>query len=150
MRIRKLIGITALSLMTLGLIGTGCHRATLQPGGAYSPGTTNDAGIFIPTQMPDITFYQIDAAFDLAYSTVDAAFKFERDNRLLLWKVSPQIKHTLDTIRPKAQDISVRYLLARSVYLMSPTPAGLTKLQSILSEISNIAVAATAALPKGQ
>jgi len=117
----------------------------LAPGGAYAPVDANGN----PIQAPDMVFYNIDAAYDLAYSTVDAAFRFERDNRTLLWKVSPQIKHTLDSIRPQAVSANADYLRARAAYMANPTPAGLTALQTVLSKISQLATAAAAALPKG-
>jgi hypothetical protein len=41
-----------------------------------------------------------------------------------------------------------RYVAARKVYIAHPTPAGLTTLETILSEVQNVAQAAQAAIPK--
>jgi hypothetical protein len=95
-----------------------------------------------------MAFYTVDATYDLAYSTLDAAFKFERDNRALLWKASPTIKHTLDAVRPQAVQVNAEYLTARAAYIANPIPAGLSTLQSILAKVQQLSVTATAALPK--
>jgi hypothetical protein len=113
----------------------GC--AHLEPGGAYAP----------IGQQPDKAFYLADGSFDIAYSSVDAVFKFESDNRAYLWAVSPNIKHTLDKIRPLALDAATRYAKARAAYIAQPTPTGLTTLQLILTEIQKITSAAKAAIP---
>ena len=122
----------------VGLSGmvTGC-KSTLETGGAYAQ--TNAA--------PDRVFFETDAAFNLAYSAVDGALKFERENRALLWRVSPQIKHTLDGIRPQAFQAAKDYAVARSAYLLAPAPAGLTTLQTILARIQQFSAAAVAVLP---
>lgn len=131
----------------------GCHR-TLQPGGAYYPGTTttvvNPDGTtttnFVAISAPDMAFFAVDSSYKLAYSIVDAAFMFEKDNRDALWKLTPSIKHKLDEIRPAAWDANVRYLRARAVYKTTPIPANLSTLQTILTEIQNLSGAATAAI----
>lgn len=101
----------------------GCKK-TLEPGGAYAATNT----------VPDITFYQVDSGFQAAYSTLDAAFTWERSNRDALWKISPSIKHDLDGIRPKAAEVVQNYAAARTAYKQHPTPAGLTTLQTILAK----------------
>lgn len=116
---------------------TGC-KSTLEPGGAYAP-----AG-----QAPDKAFFAVDAAFDIAYSAVDAAFNFEKTNRQLLWKISPEIKHVMDKVRPQALVVAREYTEARRAYLLNPTPSGLTQLQTILSRLQQLSVAVTSALPK--
>lgn len=128
-------------VLTLFLgVGTGCKNtnARLEPGGAYT----------VPA--PDYAFYAIDASYDLAYSSIDAAFKFEYDNRAYLFGISPQIKHTLDSIRPQAADANKQYLLARAAYISNPTPAGLTGLQAILTKVQQFASAIAAILPKAK
>ena len=120
----------------------GC-KASLQSGGAYAP--TNSAGV--ATVQPDLQFYQVDAAYDLAYSVIDAAFKFERDNRNYLWQLSPTIKHTLDEIRPQAVMANAQYLTARAKYLSNPVPTGLSELQTILAKVQQLTTTASAALP---
>jgi hypothetical protein len=126
------------------LLCTACNTARLEPGGAYAPATTNSAGQVIYTQQPDLAFYTTDAAYDLAYSAIDAAFKFERDNRAMLWQISPQIKHSLDSIRPQAVEANARYLAARAAYMAHPVPANLGALQRILSEVQSLTAAARA------
>ena len=126
----------------------GCKSGKLELGGAYRPSSTNAAGIVVDAAAPDYAFFVADLAFSTAYSAVDAALTFEHNNRKLLWGVSPEIKHTLDKIRPVAWSTVQRYARARSAYLSSPTPAGLSTLQNLLSEIQKIAASAQAALPK--
>ncbi len=114
---------------------TGCHTTKLASGGAYAPtiaGTTNAAS------NPDLGLYFADAAYKLAFDAVDGVFKFELANRAQLQKVSPAIKTNLDKIRPTAWQIERRWALARAAYRANPTPAGLSQLQTILSEISRL------------
>lgn len=135
------------------LFAAGC-AGKLQNGGDYAPGTnavTMDASggsvtNFVPSQMPDYQFFVVDSAFDFAYSTVDAAFNFERDNRALLWQISPSIKHALDNIRPTANQARVAYSQARKTYLMNPTPANLSTLQTWLAKIQAVSEAAQTAI----
>lgn len=128
-------------LAGLLLTGAGCaHTPTLETGGTYA--ATNAA--------PDLAFYVADSAFDTAYSTLEGAFKFERDNRDALWKISPDIKHTLDKIRPTAWDVVQRYSRSRAVYMAHPAPANLTPLQTVVDDAQRLAATALAALPKGQ
>lgn len=130
----------ALLLAGLLAVGTFCGcRATLETGGAYAP-----AG-----QQADMAFYAVDGAFDLAFSTVDAAFKFEKQNRAQLWKISPNIKHTLDKIRPEASQVVRQYLTAREAYKKNPTVEGLSDLETALATIKRLADAAIAVIPKG-
>lgn len=141
-RIGRIGQIAVLALLAVGVIG--CAMKKLEAGGAYAPvaadGTTQVA--------PDLGFYAVDSAFDIAYSAIDGAFKFERDNRALLWKVSPQIKHTLDQIRPQAWEAAQRYAAARKVYMANPVAANLSTLQEVLARVQAVSQAALAALPK--
>lgn len=145
MKYKNLLSVLATVILAVGLIGCGGCKASLESGGAYAPATTNAAGVVTPTQAPDLAFYNVDAAYALSYSTVDAAFTFEKNNRAMLWKISPQIKHALDSIRPQAAQANISYLRARASYLANPIPAGLTQLQTLLAQISNLATAAQAA-----
>lgn len=129
------------------MIASGCTN--LQQGGAYAPGeftiaadgTTN----FNASASPDIAFYYADATYNSAYSIVDAAFKWEAGNRAALFKLDPDIKHALDSIRPTAWDIQKRWAVARSSYVLNPVPANLTTIQTIVDEIQRIVPAVTAA-----
>jgi hypothetical protein len=117
---------------------TGCGTPKLESGGAYSQAN----------QAPDIAFYVTDASFVLAYATVDAAFKIERDNRAALWRLSPGIKRTLDKVRPEAVQVVQHYGEARKAYLANPTPIGLTGLNLALKRIEDLSGAVLAVLPK--
>lgn len=127
----------------------GC-KATLQPGGAYAPVVvlTNSAGVVVTNTVvtADMGFYLSDSTFVLAESALDTVFRFERDNRTALWRVSPNIKHTLDKIRPDAVQAVMAYKSARSAYRANPTPGGLDLLQTILSKVQAVSTAAAAAV----
>jgi len=135
--------------LTVAAVLSGCKSGKLELGGSYRPSTTNAAGQVVDAAAPDYGFFVVDLAFSTAYSAVDAAFTFEKNNRELLWRVSPEIKYTLDKIRPVAWSTVQKYSRARRVYLASPTPAGLSTLQSLLVNIEKLAASAQAALPKG-
>lgn len=145
---KTLVGFIALLSLSIGL-WCGC-KATLAPGGAYAPTvfTTNaTTGVITTNQMPsDMAFYITESTFILAASTIDTAFRFERDNRAALWKLSPDIKHTLDKIRPDATQAVNAYAAARKVYMANPTPAGLDMLNTIMAKAQQIASAAAAAV----
>lgn len=127
-----------LSILTVALLLTGCaHR--LEPGGAYYP----------PGQQADFALYAADAAYDLAYSTLDTVFKVERDNRAALFAISPNIKHALDDLRLRAWGVNVRWAHARQAYLANPVPSNLTALQEVLAHAQQLAVTAQAVIPNG-
>lgn len=148
------VGLLAWAMLALGIFATGCASNRLEPGGAYDPVTTtiatNLSGQVITNTAvlyePDIVFFQIDSAFDIAYSAVDGAFKFERDNRLLLWKISPDVKHSLDKARPVVLQVAREYAVARKAYQASPTPAGLSTLQLSLSKMQSVSASAQAVI----
>jgi hypothetical protein len=142
--------------LLIGFVATGCFgNQHLENGGAYAPGTnivaTTADGTsttnFVAASASDLAFFQVESAFDFAYSTIDAVFTIERDNRLLLWKISPDIKHTLDKLRPEAVEIRNDYIKARIAYQANPVPANLSQMQTILARIENTAAAVQAAIP---
>lgn len=147
------LSLIAFLLLPVFLIGCAGANSKLEVGGAYAPATfqvaTNSSGGIstnvVQTLVPDLAFYAADATFDLAYSTIDGAFKFERDNRSMLWSISPNIKHTLDGIRPTAWKVVQRYTAARAAYMANPTPVGLSLLQDAATKIQALAAAAQAA-----
>lgn len=127
-------------LLFLGVLGVlavatpGCRHAQLEEGGAYArhePGTIG--------AETDYALYLADSAYDLAYSSLDAAFRFERDNRELLWKISPRIKGALDALRAPAWRVNGLYHDARFNYLGSPTVENLTTLQGALGQMQSLA-----------
>lgn len=128
------------------IIGLGCNKSTLAPGGAYSPITVSAEGV--TNSAPDMALFVADSAYQLAYTAINAVFTVEYNNRELLFKTSPSVKHTLDGIRPDAVKANADYLAARAAYIAHPTPANLTGVQAVLAKIQQIATAAQAALPK--
>lgn len=147
----SILALAGAGLLVLGL-ASGC-ATKLAEGGAYAPAqitvvTNADSTLstnVVQLAAPDFAFYTVDSSFELAYNITQTCFKIERDNRALLWKISPQIKHTLDTIRPTAVDVVKRYGAARTAYMLNPTPAGLGALQNLLSRAQNVASAVQAA-----
>ena len=144
-----------IALLALCLLLPSC-ASKLEGGGAYAPGTTayttNAAGEvatnFNATAESDKAFFIADAAFWTAYSAIDGAFTFERENRDALWKLSTDVKHGLDKIRPDAVLYRNQYIAARKAYMANPTPAGLNLLESILGKVQQLQAAAVAVLPK--
>jgi hypothetical protein len=140
---KRILTSLLLSLALVAGLGSSCKNSRLEVGGAYAPvtGSTTNAAA-------NLAFFQADSAYDLAYSAIDAAFKFEKENRAMLWKISPGIKHALDKIRPEAVNINRKYLAARAAYMAYPTPAGLGDLQTMLGQLQQLSAAAVAVLPK--
>jgi hypothetical protein len=141
---KKLISITAAVLVCAALLpvlfGCASGNARLETGGAYA--RTNNA--------PDYAFYAIEVSYDLALSSFKTASRLEIDNRQLFWNLSPDIKHTLDVIRPQALAADRAYSKARAVYISNPTPAGLSGLQTLLGQFQQLAAAAVSSIPKEQ
>lgn len=147
----KITGMLLLSALALSLGSIGCKTGQLETGGAYAPGVevvADGRTNVVATAAPDRALFVIDSAFELAYSAVDTAFSLEKTNRQLLWSISPDIKHTLDRIRPQAADAVRTYTRAREQYLQNPTPANLSLLETTLRQLQNLASAAQMALPK--
>lgn len=136
----------AIAALFTALVLCAC-KSNLAPGGAYAPTNSVIVNGQSVTVAPDKAFYAVDAAYDLAYSVVDAAFHFEADNGALFAQISPGIRRTMNQVRARARDVDRRYALARRTYMANPTPAGLSTLQSILSEANAVSKAAQAALP---
>lgn len=131
-----------------GLIGAGCS-GSLAPGGAYAPLLTNSVtGATTPAAAPDYQFFLYDSAYQTAWNGINAAFDFEANNRAWLWKLDPNIKKTLDGIRPQAVSANADYLTARGGYLANPTPAGLGTVGTLLGRLQQFSTAAGAVLPK--
>lgn len=131
--------LTIFLIVSLAAPLMGC-KATLQQGGAYN----------LTGSAPDMPLFVADTAYQLAYNTIDAVFTTERNNRTFLWSLSPKIKQSLDSVRPQAVAADQDYLKARAAYIANPTPANLSGVQAVLAKIQQLAVAAQAALPKGQ
>lgn len=154
---RKLSTLVMVAILALPiLVGCdGCHKSTLEGGGAYSPGVTASVtnadntvtSIFTPSQRPDKELFLTDSAFGIAYSAIDTIFTLEKQNRGWLWNVSPEIKKTLDQVRPQAADAVRKYTQARKLYIANPTAAGLTNLQTILAEAQRLATSVQAVIP---
>lgn len=125
-------------LLCAALLCGGCVTPErFEAGGAYAASETQAA-------QPEL--FAIDASFDMAYSALDATFKYERDNRQMLWQLSPRIKKGLDKIRKEAGTVRDDYALARTIYLENPTPAGLDELRTQLGKLNNANSAALAVI----
>jgi len=135
-------------LVFCSLMSIGCRAPQLEPGGAYAPIATNSAGIV--TTNTDLQLYLADREFIAAYDVVDSILTLERDNRALWWKISPEIKHTLDKVRPQAWDARNRYKALRQAYLSAPSPQGLAQLGAITDELSRMGSTIQAALSPTQ
>lgn len=135
MKNRILLTIIACASLVTGF--TACNKSTLAPGGAY-----------VVNNQPDMAFFVADAAYQIAYNTVDAGFTFEQKNRAYLWSISPNIKQSLDKIRPDAVKFNQDYLKARAVYMSNPTPAGLTGIQQILGKMQQLVSVVVSVMPK--
>lgn len=149
------VGVLFLICIPLLMMLPACGTPKLELGGAYAPAATNitasTEGVLVTnvvsTVAPDIAFFTVDSAFLLAHSAIDAVFTIEKNNRQLLWQVSPEIKHTIDAIRPKAVEIVKQYAIARAVYRAHPTPAGLSTLEEILARANQVSTALQAVIP---
>ena len=119
------------------LTAASCNPARLESGGAYAP----------PGQVADLQFYQVDLAFDLARTGVHGVLKFERDNRNALWALSPEIKHTLDRIRPDVVKAESDYFKARATYLSNPVPAGLDPLRTASAKMRQLSATTATVIP---
>jgi ABC-type uncharacterized transport system auxiliary subunit len=131
----------ALSLAPL----TGC-KGQLEPGGAYAPAVTNGTNV-VATSAPMMDLYITDSAFNAAYDTVDLALSVERNNRALIKANWPEVKSTLDGIRPQIVAGIQDYGRFKKAYLANPTPANLDKLSNSLSKFRQLASSITAAIP---
>lgn len=139
-----------LALLLPFVMGATCNKR-LEPGGAYAPLPVTDPVTGVVTaQVADMPFYTVDAGFAMAYATLDGVFKWERDNRMALWSVSPNIKHTLDQLRPRASAVVVEYVQARAAYKKLPVPANLTVMQQVLAKMQQLLAAANAVVPKAK
>ena len=112
----------------------GC--GTLQPGGAYAP----------VNQQADKTLYVADASYKLAYDLLDKVFTIEKENRDVLWKLNPNIKHTIDSIRAQAWPVTQQWAACRKVYLANPVASNLDSLNAALGKLQQLGATAQAAL----
>lgn len=130
-------------LLAAGLAfgAVGCKSPKLEAGGAYAP--TNAVGLVV---YQDVGLAVADATYKFTYEATLAVFRFEREHRAELWAISPKIKAELDQLRPKVVDVNRRWALARHAYKANPTPAGLSTLKTILSELQRLLPAAQSQL----
>lgn len=137
---KQIQSISVSLLLTLSILAftPGCKTSRLETGGAYAP--TEEAS--------DPAFYAVDSAYALAFASINAAFEIERNNRLFLWNLSPDIKHTLDRIRPKAVEADRDYLELREQYKALPSANILQALKLILAKVQEMANESQTALPQ--
>lgn len=116
-------------LLILSLFVGGCalfSPTKLQTGGAYAASETQAA-------MPEL--YAVDSSFDLAYTALDTAFKYEKANRNALWAINPMIKKRMDALRVEAQRVNIDFAVARQAYLANPVPGNLSTLNQVLAKL---------------
>lgn len=128
----SLILVAALCVCT-----SGCKTPHAAPGGVYAP--TNQVGAVI---YDDTALALADASYKFTYESALTVFRFERDHRAEIAALSPSVgldvKHGLDQARATTWEIDQRWAKARQAYKLSPTPAGLSTLQTILAEIQRL------------
>lgn len=134
------LGILMAVYIAISLASTGCGTK-LAAGGAYNLNPTGTNGV--DSSLPDVGFYLADSSFDLAETTLDAAFKIEANNRVFLYQLNPGIKHGLDSIRKQSWSVIGDYTKARAKYIASHDPASLTDMQTANNQISTLSAQAT-------
>lgn len=142
--------IVVAGMLAFGILGCG-GAGKLAPGGAYAPlpvvSTNADTGIVTTNQVPaDYLLFQADSTFMVAYNIADAAFLLERNNRAFFWKISPDIKHSLDLARPKALATRNAYFKARDVYVANPSALALGVLNLYGSQMQTIQASTDSAM----
>jgi hypothetical protein len=132
---RKLL---ILPLLVCALLCGGCKH--LETGGAYAP----------VGQQADMTLYTADAAFKMAYATLDAVFLFEKNNRQMLWDINPNIKQQVDNMRTIATQYIKDWAVARSTYCNNPIEPNLKGLQAVLAKIQQLSQVASVVIVRYQ
>lgn len=126
---------SVLAIVSMAGFTTGCKTPTLEPGGAYA----------VTNQVADTALFVADGAYQVAYKSLDFAFTFERANEALLWKMNPNIKHTMDKLREQAWSLNVQWSKARQAYVAQPIPSNMSALKTVLAHMQKLAVTAQAA-----
>lgn len=125
-------------VLLCALLLGGCK--TLEPGGAYAP----------VGQTADMPLYTADAAYKLAYATLDAVFLFEHNNRDMLWQVNPQIKKSIDGMRTVAIQYQKDWAVARKAYLDNPVAQNLKSYEGVVAKIQQLAQVASVVIIRYQ
>lgn len=138
MKIKHLFHVILIVAVALTLSAlTACKTPKLEAGGVYAP--TNETGVVI---YNDLGLALADASYKFAYEAAIGVFEFEKSNRAKIKALSPDIglsvKHELDKARVNVLLIDQRWAVARKAYKANPTPAGLSTVKSILSEIQRL------------
>lgn len=131
----SLLSTLAVLAIPVGIAGCsgGCKTSTLEPGGVYAP--TNAAGEVI---FDDRGLALADATYKLTYESALSVLAYERNNRVAIWALSPEVKRAFDKVRPVVVDINLRWAKARQAYKKNPTPEGLSLMQEIMGEIDRL------------
>jgi hypothetical protein len=142
-------GLAMFLVFALGLGLTGCAGPDrLEPGGAYAPTITNSVGQVTPTAAPDLALFLSDSTYDLAYSSALTAFRLEKNNRILLAKLFPDLKREMDRMRDQVWEADGQWANARQAYLTNPVPANLSALERTIAEMQRLSATAQTLLPK--
>jgi hypothetical protein len=144
---KKFLSLFACALLLCAItVLPGCAGTPrLEKGGAYAP-VGEDGQTFI---APDVGFAIAEMGFKVTHLAIKLAFDLEFNNRVVFWNISPEIKKTLDKLRPVVNQAIIEYDLARTAYMANPTPAGLSTLQTVLSKLKQLSLTAEAVIPKG-
>ena len=135
---------TLFATVAVALLLIGCGTTRLQPGGAYAPVGTNGVAMV----APDYQFFVVDSAYRVAHGAIDLVFTYELENEIAMWQISPRIKYELDKIRPTAVQANAEYHKARNAYMIHPTPANLSVLQTVAAKMQQLSAVAQAIIPK--
>lgn len=121
---RTILILTAIA--AIALVGCVKGNKRLETGGAYAQvsGSSTNA---------DYAFFAVDLTFKTVYSSVDAAYKFEFDNRDDIWKVSHKVKQVLDKTKPSITKAVIGYGIARQQYKLNPTASNLESMKGYIS-----------------
>lgn len=84
--------------------------------------------------------YTTDTINKTSHDILDAFLRWERDNRMSLWQLAPDIKHATDAIRDKAPHAFVAYDSARSLYLLFPTKDNQAALMDSTAALESLVV----------
>lgn len=126
-------------MVALCAVLTACNgNKRLEAGGAYNQITPPSPGQTNVITNPDYAFFTVDLTFKTLYSSLDAAFKFERDNREALWKIDHGIKHGMDKLRTQATKVVIAYAAVRTQYLQNPTPSNLDAFNTVIADLQKI------------
>jgi hypothetical protein len=124
---RKMLRLLAITLLVCG-VTVGCKTGRLEQGGAYA----------VVGQQQELPLMIADQLYKTSYTALDLTFKIEKDNREVLWKLNPNIKHRIDALRDAAWAVNLKWATARALYVQNPIPANLSAMELVLAEMQKL------------